>query len=437
MGALPSLWFVVLICAVSPGGVSGAQPQRELKPAWLHEFAVGIEWAEAVGGKLLVATSDRRLHLLRGEDGEAEWPEPVKTNPGVRLVQGYGSKKLPARRVWAFDRQAIYALDVGGGDPVVWRYGPLKDPRAFLHDPEALTGWLAVAATPRGILGLNRSGRGVMFSHADGEPVWEWQGPIVGMARLHAMDDTVVWLSRQAGRTHATWIELDTVGLQLREKTYPCAWPIWSALTSHGLLAATVDVLSLCRPDGMLQTVSVPTDGLWATRLAVHRRVKDGDRGVVVVVADDAHIYALDVGAGELVWRQQVSSRVGRIGWVEVYKTYVMVTGTQATSVFNVGTGDCVATCELAAGRRRLGSHVTETGMWVVDVAEGAVNELRLAMLEWRWLTATRPVREGEARLRFAGVREVHWMDGQVVLVAPKSIVAYTLPRGTQRIEDD
>jgi hypothetical protein len=177
--------------------------------------------------------------------------EPLKCRPGLQLGTVTPGEAPPP--TVCFDRLAVYALDPDSPARLRWRHGDTPpDPDAFPGDPEFLTGWIAAAATPAGVLALHSAGHLLLLDSDTGAPHWQLELGPLPVARLHAGNRTACILWKKSGRTRAAFVGLSSppAATPATVDTAPSGprptisdlgtdWPLWSGLWRDELLLVT------------------------------------------------------------------------------------------------------------------------------------------------------------------------------------------------------
>lgn len=287
----------------------------EITPAWSAEAPDTILWLVDVPGPqpptLLVATP-RGLITLDARRGELGSHQPLISRSHIRPARRSapdGVSSLPI----VFDRHTLWALRPGTPTRLAWTFE--EDAlTAATHrgDPEVLSRWLDVVATPRRVLTVSSDGRVVWLEREAGRVLGRADLGLLATGRLEVGTDRVVVCWSRAGRAHFAFLNPDRPG-RVAEPVAVEGNVTWTALVGSTLVAlgpgraaiVTADGARLAPPPALDRPIdaSVCTWELSAATASQPGTVATAG----LAVLRDNDVALLDVATGALHWSQPLA----------------------------------------------------------------------------------------------------------------------------------
>ncbi len=404
----------------------------ELDAMWSWQHDGVVDWCRAVDGEmkqLTVATRDHQLFILDAATGIARLDEPLHVGRGASPAQG--TPPAGTDVFCTFSRHTIRAISTGPTCEQRWRHGPAEPVRAeFPGDPEVLQGWTVVAHSEHGLLALHSQGSVALFDYTNGKQVWTLSVGKHAFVELFVLRDRAVILQKVGKRLEAAFIEVSGRRPELRRLDLGDTWPIWSGLTTRGLL--TVNAI-----ESQLWTANAPPrrfdiDIHHIRRAAV--QVTDAPNELLLYFTDGPRPIAHDLLNNERRWPRDRLHPVGLdLLTLEVCGDNLLGTDELGAIVFDRHTGR-VRAHQLDPRTRSIAAAVRHSKLYVVRQTRGAgTSGLRMARV-----TVDDPSAEsGEgddncATWKLDGatgvVRDVIWTDAHVIIVMPHELRAFPLP---------
>lgn len=424
-----------------------AMPQdarRTAAPTWVWKAPGAIEWAAPVQAAeramLLIATAgspprgDTRLQLVDASTGKPLLAEPIRVAPGVQPATPLSVETNDV--VCCFDRYALQAIRIRDPVDLAWQHGKRPaDPRAFRDDPETLSGWVAAAGVPDGMLAVNRDGRVILCSSSDGTPRWSVDLGPLPVSRLHVSGGAAVVLWKARGVVRAAFLDTRPERPVPTIRELGATWPLWSTLTSRGLVTASHDEVVNWPPEGASRPLDVGARGFRAAAIGMCTLEPPG--AARLVFATDFRVHCLDLIAHSRCWTRDVCEADACIVAVDCRDDRVIVTSSQERGtgavLIDVRTGRLLQDCRSPAGTRLIAAGAADGRLWGLyrrtDAAAG------LLLVEGQTADSAAPP---GVTARFAPPlklldsppepRGALWLDQQVILVGRDALHAYTLP---------
>jgi outer membrane protein assembly factor BamB len=385
--------------------------------------------------RILVATSAGGLYVLDAATGQALMTESVTARPGVRLAAGTHTDTP-----YCFDRQAVYALDLLEHPTLRWCFGqPHVEGEELAGDPETLAGWVQAARTPAGLLALNRDGRVVWLSAADGRPRWELSlGRMPATARLHVGDSraaVVLWAC--AGRVSAAFFHLADTPPTPRIVAMDTDWPLWSTLTRSGLCMVWTTRAALWTPIGVAHETALDLPGVRAATVAVDDRLGfNAEQGahLRLLVGAGTRPVAYDLLTGQRAWgRTGVESSRLSIETLTRTDWRAVASNSLGPVVFDALTGRVLGACRRVAPNRLLGWHLGDNELYALYIAPGIyVPTLALVRVGLRPEDGSAgepsPLPRSWTLAPTGYVSQAAWDNTHLVALEMDTLRAYTLP---------
>jgi len=456
------------------------------EPLWTWASPHRIEWVSPVtlgdARVLLIADETGTLTVLQS-DGAPVPGSPLALRPGIQPVESAGDRA--AGTLYCFDRGTVYAVELSCPPAVPgnvtaalsWQTGERRPvPPQQRGDPEFVPRLVAAAATSLGVVVVRDDGRVALLDRRTGTP-HEWCAfRAARTARVHVAEPHVAIVAAEGGATRAAIFpspigseplsgsagvspailggagvspaivsagsgseRADSpspphgerrAGSEPRFLTVGDAWPIWSALTPAGLLAAWPDRVIYVRTRSEPRCVATcPENALHTTGLAPVR-LADGvaPARADLLLACCGEIRSIALGSGELRWSLTWPTAVGA-GHVSLAAAggRFVAYNSSAYLLGDAATGAILAEGQFAAGERLLNVSLADDSLCLMTATRDSRAALQRTPLP---LSPRPPATQPAARLELpdpGAVRDVIWLGRLAVLVEPRRLRAFEL----------
>lgn len=406
-----------------------ARGGADVEAIWSWQTAPGIEWAawvETSPRRLMVATTDGRLHVL---DARGDRVQAIGTHAALRGVRLGEPAVTAAERglCVCFDRQVIYGFETWPGFSLRWRFGRSGPVDEALDSPEEVSGWRGVAVTPAGVVGVHQEGRLVLLGRADGQPVWkEDLGHEVDFPWLAVGDDEAAVIAARGGVTVATLVALGPGKTRPREVSLGPSRPVWAGHATPGLVVAWSDSWCLLGA-GHPVWHKLATGAAGTGRVAVFEATESA---ALLIVPDVSQPVGYSLHTGQRVWPSEHRTCEERaVETLTVQERYVVTTWSHGTAVYDAREGRSLWSSSVL-NRPILSADVYQdrlrTAFLIRDGERMGVHVICSPIPD---PPEFRPTKSMDIPLVSpTSVKQVLWTPREVLLVSRDAIRAYRLP---------
>jgi hypothetical protein len=415
----------------------------DLLAAWTWEAASEIEWFAGVGGPrpraILVADRGGAVNLRHLITSNSRLGEPLAMQPGVAFAGEY------ADRAYLFDSQRVIALTLTDTaesdrplDAVAWSIAAAAVKADADEDPEHTARIVAGAATAHGVLLARSDGRVAELAARDGATRWSAEIAAGSDVRLLADGRRCAVLWRYQGRVQACLLETPAtldVSPALPGRELGAAWPLWQEITADGLLAAWSGKLALLPAAGELRKLRCGPEGTTASAIGVYRpeRVTDAEGRVatgpplLIAASRRGGLAACDFRGDKVEWSAKSSSVWSNAAVVG--DAIVAFNDSGAATLYDAASGARVA--EFVGDPASVKAASATTRNFFAARVRGATLMLertpRTRAADWN-ADAARKAQRAWRLMPTAGVREVRFLPGRLVVATRRELHVFVLP---------